>query len=242
MGNYRINPTLNGPMHIGHLGLALFNESMAHAEGGKFIFRGEDNQASWLLLHTLEEMQDIGMQWLAELSLLGVHVDSIYFESDVERDGEIARIIHKYYPNAVDNGNMPYVPQMAGSCVTYYPYALYLTAKTVLMDYMNGISTVLVGEDLMSRADFYYHLCEVFGIPNPPRYLCIPRLKLSETHDELSQVSKTNGSFSIQSLMQSNEPRDIVKFVASNYLKDVKAGWNLDNLNPNPVIYYVSKA
>jgi len=45
--NTRFNPTISGPLHIGHLYMALVNEAEAHHTGGKFIVRADDTQDYW---------------------------------------------------------------------------------------------------------------------------------------------------------------------------------------------------
>ena len=43
MVNTRLNPTLNGTVHLGHLFTLLVNEYYAHSRNGKFFIRFDDD-------------------------------------------------------------------------------------------------------------------------------------------------------------------------------------------------------
>ena len=45
--NTRFNPTISGPLHIGHLYMVLVNAAEAHRTGGKFTIRIDDTQPYW---------------------------------------------------------------------------------------------------------------------------------------------------------------------------------------------------
>lgn len=83
MSTTRINPTVNGFCHLGHIYLALVNEFAAHSTGGRFIVRFDDCQGRWLKLLGAAKMAEYAAGWLDDLEWLGIQIDGVVFESAI---------------------------------------------------------------------------------------------------------------------------------------------------------------
>lgn len=231
--NTRINPTLNGRPHLGHAYLALVNQHEAHASGGRFILRGEDNQASWLKVHTLQEMQSWGREWVRDLAWLGIAPDEVAMESALD-DGAW-RAVHAHWPRARDTGEFPHVPRVVGDTAEHYPYTLALTAKVACLDYMQCVGHVIVGHDLLSRYSLYCYCCEVMGIPVPPQTF-LPRLVYDDGR-QIGPVSKHGGALRICDLRDAGRSPDwVMGILRAACLADPSGPWSPGNIRPRPAI------
>ena len=81
----RFNPTTNGPLHIGHAYTALVNQHEAHASGGKFVLRFDDNTRYWMQkLGGAAAMAKIARGQLEDLEWLGIMPDTVAYQSKME--------------------------------------------------------------------------------------------------------------------------------------------------------------
>ena len=85
MNTTRFNPTTNGALHIGHAYTALVNQHEAHASGGKYILRFDDNTRYWVRkLGGKAEMAKIARQQQDDLEWLGIVPDETFYQSEME--------------------------------------------------------------------------------------------------------------------------------------------------------------
>jgi glutamyl/glutaminyl-tRNA synthetase len=231
--NTRINPTLNGPPHLGHAYLALVNQHAARSTGGRFILRGEDDQTSWLRLHTQEQMRAWGRDWLRDLAWLGIVPDEYIVESLQARVVDAA--IRRAWPNERDTGLFHFAPQVVGDTAEHYPYTVYLTARVAYLDHMAGVDCVIVGHDLLSRYSLYCYVCETLGLPIP-RQVFLPRL-VYDDGGQVGAVSKHGGAMRIVALREAGmQPGRVLELLRRACLKDWQGEWSLDNIQPRPAL------
>jgi glutamyl/glutaminyl-tRNA synthetase len=231
--NTRINPTVNGTPHLGHVYLALVNQHIARSTGGRFILRCEDDQTVWLSQHTMFAMQEFGRAWLRDLTWLGIMPDVFCFESALADEAGAA--VHAHWPNAHDTGDWQHFPEVHGMSNSWYPYTRYLTARVAWLDAQQGIDYVVTGIDLLPRFSLYCDCCEAMRLPIP-RQRFMPRL-MSERDGELDTVSKTGGQWQVGALRDAGVPPErVLDALAHACLIQPHAGWDIDNIHDQPVI------
>ena len=86
--NTRFNPTISGPLHIGHLYMALVNEAEAHRSGGKFIVRVDDTNRQWSHRLSWLEQSFYYQQYKNQLSQF-MHIDGWTLQSWMDTLEEI---------------------------------------------------------------------------------------------------------------------------------------------------------
>jgi glutamyl/glutaminyl-tRNA synthetase len=124
-------------------------------------------------------------------------------------------------------------PCVIGTDFDVYPYTRYLTAKTALLDYANGIDTVIVGIDLLPRFALYWEMVTLFGL-RPVEQVFLPRLR---GKGELDNVSKTNGAHKIATYRDAGwKPKEVIKLLKMSCLDDPDGEWDLRNIKPTPQV------
>ena len=234
--NTRFNPTANGPLHIGHIYMALVNMTEAHKSGGKFILRIEDDQPEWNWRIPPVETRQIIHGFENDLRWMGIEPDEVKIQTAMHLD------MKAYTGHLRDIAELRLVnrfmfdpqPELTYSDMTPYPYAPYLTAQRVIMDSMSNINLLIRGEDLLTEYTLYAFFCEYFGLPRP-RMIYIPRLKTDIGGELLAEVSKTSGKNSIASYREAGINQIwIMDRLAKSCLVDPKGEWTLDNLQREP--------
>ena len=234
MYNTRLNPTANGPLHIGHLYMALVNQAEAHASGGKFVVRMEDNQPEWVWRLGIKQIGYYCISARQDLEWCGVLADEWIVQSEIEckvadtmqfLPGEL-RGEHKFMFRPVEAPRSP---------IHHYPYAPYLTAEKVVMDMMSGVNLLIRGYDLISEHCLYLHFCDLFGLQFP-RMVYLPRLCLPGGEDVQPDVSKTIGNYKIEDFYRRGcSAVELLDLLSISCLLDPSKPWLIDNVKAKPI-------
>ena len=237
--NTRFNPTVNGPLHIGHIYTILVNEAEAHATGGKFIFRFEDDQTGWVLQCGQAEIDRLMAEMIEDIKWLGIPVDEWQYQSQMRPMvdewtkalapmdlGLKRRVFFDQQPDLIYR-------EVYGS----YPYAPYLTSDRVIMDMISGINLLIRGDDLVSEFCLYAFFCEFYGT-FLPRHVYVPRLQLPH-RELLAEISKTTGNHKISGFRERGvDPEELRLMLGVSCLKDPDEPWMLRNLLKEPKWIY----
>jgi glutamyl/glutaminyl-tRNA synthetase len=231
----RFNPTVNGPLHVGHIYVALVNEAEAHSTGGKFIVRFEDNQPEWVW--KTPDTPDVLDGMIDDLNWLGIQVDEWVKQSDIEEQaGKALEMLNggEFRPRK-NFTFLNLLSEVAHSDAHYFAYAPYLTAEKAVMDVLLAeVNLVIRGEDLLSEDCLYAYFCEKFGLPRP-RMVYIPRLRQVGGNELLSDISKSNGGFSVASYRESGvKPKELLHRLRVGCLIDPEGSWVLRNVKRRP--------
>lgn len=243
----RFCPTANGDLHVGHLYMIYVNEAEAHANGGKFTVRFDDNQevydygVSWTGRRmTLDEIDETKTSMIDDILWAGVQVDGWSSQRDrEERVNEF--LLH------VNKGPLPvrkvYTSQTNPECHwtgfdTPYPYVPWLTAEKVLYDYLDGCNLIIRGEDLLDEWSLYTYFADVWGLP-VPRQAFLKRLVL-EGGEELLDISKTRGVGTIHQYRVGHgwSPEKLKMMLAEACLIDPNGPWLISNCKVQPIWKY----
>lgn len=225
----RLNPSVNGPLHIGHIFSLLVNEHYAHDNGGKFIVRFDDTSVATQVIPEERRMKILGEQRKI-IDWLDVEVDGWQIQSEVVPDIH-TKMLMKWSPIMDDiNIELPYFVRM-GTTWLPYPYQAWQTAERVLLDNMIGITHVIRGEEFSTEYSLYRYMCEVFEIP-APHFIFIPRLM-----SKFGDISKTNGGYTIAELKgKGYSAQELKDLIADAVLNWPTYGWHFHNMKPNPRI------
>ena len=234
MANTRFNPTNNGPLHIGHLYTALVNEYEAHRTGGRFIVRLEDNQEYWCwqLGNTAKAYS---MEMRQDLEWFGLKVDEWTEQSTMERQAhEAMRALLRGGELHCERKFAFHGVNVQGSGIGYFPYAPYLTAEKVVLDFMQGVNLLIRGVDLISENSLYTYFCDVFGLQFP-RMVYLPRLSLPGNAEIQPDVSKTIGGHKIKQYRQKMTAIELENKLREACLINPGGDWAIENVKANPV-------
>ena len=233
----RFNPTTNGALHIGHAYTALVNQHEAHASGGKFILRFDDNTRYWM--HALggrAAMAEIAKGQQEDLEWLGITADQIVYQSEQEAE-VLAFLATSKWIHAVDHGvwntDVPHI--ISDPPIAAFGLTSFISAERVVSDHMLGANLLIRGNELLSENGHYLYLCALFGF-EPPTMWYIPRLMTADA-DDLGDVSKTAGNWKIKDIRErGHSPALVRQVLAESCLIDLRYGWSLDNIKPRPVL------
>lgn len=228
----RFNPSLTGPLHIGHAYICYVNETEAHLTDGTFIVRFDDLQRFWKYYMggegALRKCAD-GMK--EDLDWLGVKVDQYLFESEIAE--QVERIISEELFDKVlpIPFTYPLGPSVIGEIEQYYPFTPDLTSRKVVMDICMGFVNHLIrGIDLISEYGLYQYFCHQYKIA-PPKHTYIPRLSFPG-----QQISKTIGNMKISEFREAGyTPEQLKRGLAVSCLIDPDAGWFVSNIKNQPM-------
>lgn len=240
--NTRFNPTVNGYLHIGHLLIALVNEHEAHASGGKFTVRLDDNQPDWLSHLGYEKVNHYSQAIKEDLEPF-VEVDA--WTSQLHDYHEALWSQHtliplRPMPVKQSNGKVyspifEYIPEWIPEPeVVMYPYAPHYTIEKAFCDYFDGVNWLIRGVDIVTEYALYEYVCEMHDLPRV-RQTFIPRLKRL-VGDIALQLSKTNGGSTIRSLVKKHGEDGVIDALRSACLIDPGGDFAIENLMPEPVI------
>lgn len=245
MSNTRFNPTLNGPLHVGHLYMILMNVEAARLSGGRFIVRFDDDQPYWYDRLTVAEIDAFGELLKEDLTWLGLTPDLYTSERQAREANE--QFIHRSFPEdqaafILEDRWTPDVRYLtvAKSIERPYPYSPYLTGVKVAQDRRESIDLLIRGEDLLSEFSLYSYLCDVAKV-HRPTFQYVPRMVRNtgyfQKHADLADVSKTQGGFTIQAYRQAGwKPDDLLKMVAESALKVPTGPWSFANVKDLPIL------
>lgn len=234
MSTTRLNPSANGPLHLGHLYMAIVNEQYAHQSGGKFVVRLDDHHQP--SLETMGECRTLAVarQMQTDLDWFGLNVDIYHYES--EMGAEALKLARARFPGTIPD-QPPLVlhsqetPWWVGGHSQVYPYTPALTAKKVVLDYLEGVDTLIRGVDLLTEVSLYSYYCEMMQIQTP-RFIYLPRLKAGS-----GEISKTAGGHTIAELRAYGyRPQDLRDMLSLACLKNPANGWSLENIKEQPCL------
>ena len=227
--NTRFNPTINGPLHLGHLYVLLINFFEARNSGGKFILRFDDTQLGWNYRLGPVKVANFKAGLVHDLDWLGIQPD--LYESQAERMEEVERLMRDIFH--YDPAPEQYAPDfssatLAGCIHHFYPYTDRLTSEKVIFDMLDGITWLIRGMDLITEDCLYIHYCHKFNISIPRRDY-VPRLYCGK------DISKTAGQFKLEDYRrQGYSPDELLAQLALDCLD--KPGWQFDHIKPVPTL------
>jgi len=227
--NTRFNPTVNGPLHLGHLYTILVNQGEAKASGGKFGVRFDDTQRAWnwKFGHLRVECYREGMK--EDLAWLGIEPDFYECQSEMmEKVGYLLALEFHYAPKPELFGSLP-AAEVIGIEHVFYPYTDRLTAEKAIMDCLEGVNWLIRGMDMLPEDCLYSHFCERFLI-GTPRRTYIPRLQTGT-----DEVSKTAGKFKIEDFRKARfEPTELLNLLRHDCL--TQDYWRVEFVRATPAL------
>lgn len=227
MYNCRFNPSVNGPIHLGHIYTALLNEAVARESGGKFIVRFEDSHPVRIVTLGRDRTELILREQQFDLEWLGLKPDEWIRQSDVM--DEVHEWLSKRTGVLLDKNPPEYVPELIGDDVLLYPLTPMLTAEKVVMDYMEGVNLLIRGVDLLSEYSLYQYYCERFELPRV-RHVYLPRLRWAR-----GDMSKSGGAQTVCDLRNNGyTPQQVRDMVEAACLRIPANGWTFQNLKGEP--------
>jgi len=230
----RFNPTVNGPLHLGHLFLALVNATEAHRSGGEFIVRWDDNQRDWLELLGQAAIDRFRQQMVLDLSTY-IQVDrwtsqaeaGVHFDPSLPIPFTILEQPHYSLP--IYENTAEFVPDRG---MNLYPYAPAYTAERVYLDRVEGVSWLIRGLDLLPEFAFYEFIREMAGFP-AVRHTYLPRLRAG-SGGQLSPVSKSGGGFTIRDYTAELGPEGVLDLLRVSCLLDPAGEFTVENVKSDP--------
>lgn len=241
--NTVFNPTVNGPLHLGHVYLIKVNEAEAHSGSGKFTVRFDDTQAYWLDRLSWQDVDTFKRIAVDDLLWLGISVDRYCSQSEmhIEAAKRLAARCHEAgIAVPVDNYGESAFPSVRWNTVQPYPFSPFKTAEKVIMDDMNDVSLKIRGEDLYGEYSAYCLYRHLFRMFQPVQEF-VARLQFSKNGDT-GDVSKTAANLKVIDLRaQGARPGEIMEALAMACLKNPGLPWRLDNLLPYPVLNLVER-
>jgi len=225
----RFNPTVNGPLHVGHIYSAMVNRAVAD----QFLLRFDDNQEYWVTRLGEATMEQYAAGQLRDLLWMGVRPDVVAYQSKLERIVQ-SKMAHSPHWRAVyDHLNEPVIvskPRIEGWGTSFC-----ITAEKVILDHMQGVTVTVRGTELLQENALYLYFCGIFGY-SQPKMIYIPRL-MAHDGTELTNISKTVGKWRIQDLRGCGvEPGAIHAVLRQSCLVDPDGGWLPSNVKGNPVL------
>ena len=241
----RFNPTISGQLHIGHLYMALVNETEAHKSDGKFVVRVDDNNSYWVL-HMGKNLIDQYFNDYQEQIEKFMQVDVWHRESQMPPPTEIIGdhlIFEMLRPkpwwkvsdiNWKSDGK-PWV----------WPYSSFSTFEKVIWDFWEGVNLLIRGEDLITESNLYEFFDEQVGLPSPHQ-VYLPRLMTKNKQDlghaiESSgdikyNLSKSIGTYTLKSQLDKFSVDEIIEFLRQSCLIDPEGEFLIENIKWNPAV------
>lgn len=227
----RFNPSVNGPLHLGHIYTALVNESFAQEHSGRFYVRWDDSHPLRVEAMGVELISRILEQQRYDMDWLGFTPHDYIKQSKVV--DEVRAIISKQSAFRVlrDEPEPILARLISDGYMMTYPLTSMLTAEKVIMDSRISITHLIRGLDLFSEFSLYQYYCRCLELPQP-KHIYLPRLKWQH-----GNMSKTLGSLTIANLRHNGyTPEDIRQLLSEACLLCPFDGWHLYNLKPAPYV------
>ena len=247
--NTRFNPTANGPLHIGHIYMALLNEGMAHESGGKFHVRFDDN-APHFMRGFIRQIPGVGWATpekahiqLEELEWAGLEIDSV--SSQTEMEEEINKFLasrdFRWGSGVVGYGysTVPIVTNISPpeGFILHVRHAV----EKVVSDYRDGSDVLIRGTEWLVEHHLYMYFCALFGFRFPKCYY-VPRLIMARdvargrgAASTVEDVSKTIGNWSVPELRAAGvSPSQMRSELRESCLVNPTGLWDVGNLKDQP--------
>lgn len=231
--NTRFNPTTNGALHLGHVYSLIVNEKFAHANGGEFTIRF-DNDSPPVLALPKSRQEEILSNQFDDIEWLKIPVDRWQKQTDLlpEVHVELERLHFRFMNDSPEGTHvLPVSIRMLGTNWLPYPYVPQQTAERVVMDHMLGATHLIRGEEFMTEFALYRYFCELFHF-DVPEFIFLPRLTSKE-----GDISKHCGGYTIAEFRgRGYSPDDVKNMLADACLYWSANGWEFHNMKPNPQI------
>ena len=228
--NTLFNPTVCGPLHLGHLYLILVN--LKASANGQFVVLFDDIQAYWIEQLGKEKLQANCELIQQDLDWMGIHPKYVFMsqhEKELQSDlVPLGRLTNLFVVMPDDNEYANTI-----SFERPYPYVPYQTALKVAIHRKNGVDLLIRGEDLATEFGLYCHFCTLLGFPIPKMYF-IPKL-MDGVSGELCDVSKTKGTHKICTYRERGfSPESLIEILSHSCLNDPTLGFELNNIKKFP--------
>ena len=231
--NTRFNPGTTGPLHIGHIYMALLNQQVAHSSGGKFVLRFDDNARHVVADHGgMEEMENIAYNQASDLRWMSIEPDEIVFQS--EREEELRQFLSQSRFHMVISHFQEGTSETAPTVVcdpeiSPREMCAWTIAQRVVQDRWSDIDTVIRGVDLLQNHALYVYFCALFGFRFPKCYY-MPRLMTAR-----EDISKTIGNWSIPRLRDAGYlPEGLREWLRNSCLINPQGDWDINNIKGQP--------
>lgn len=224
----RFNPSSNGPLHLGHVYMALINE--AFAEDGRFIVRWDDSHPRRIRDMGRERTDNIRRGQREDMEWLGFKPYAYIKQSDIIDE---ARELAASFGVTMKDEEPVKLARLIGSDydVLTYPLTPALTSEKVIMDHAIGTTHLIRGIDLMTEYSLYQYFCRLFNLPQP-EHIYLPRLRWRN-----GDMSKTLGARSVCNMRNEGyTPQDVRDIVARACLRSPGNGWTLGNIKGVPCL------
>lgn len=240
--NTRFNPTISGPLHLGHLYISLVNATEAHCNNGEFIVRVDDTQGIWNQRFDKKLRDQYYNEYQEQLSRF-MKIDTWHLQSQMPSAEEIIgdNPILKALPKPAWYGTFT-VEWRALLNQIVWQYSPYMTAEKTIWDFWEGVSLLIRGDDLLSEANLYEHFVELFGLPRIP-HVYVPRLAASSLKDEVKTVeavkeglSKTFGKYRLATQLDEFSIEEILHRLKKSCLIDPEGEFLVENIKMYPIM------
>jgi len=233
--NTRFNPTISGPLHIGHLYMALVNAAEAHRTGGKFIIRVDDTQAVWNHWIKKEQREKYYEDYQEQLGLF-VDVNVWERQSQMLTPEEIIgdNPILKCPPPPSWGANIN-IEWRANIDQRVFQYHFYSVVEKVIWDYWQKVNLLIRGDDLITEAQLYEHITTILGF-GIVRQIYLPKLMSINLRDDIrAEVSKTNKLYTLETQIDAFGIDETMNLLKEACLIDPDGEFFVDNIKSNPV-------
>ena len=240
--NTRFNPSITGPLHIGHLYMALVNEAEAHSSGGEFTVRVDDMSVYFnhhLGKNLIEQYYNDYQEQLSRF----MKVDIWHRQSQLPRPEEIIgeHPIFDIFPSRLPLWKIPEINWRVAGGQWVWPYSPYATLEKVVWDFWEKTSLLIRGEDLITEANFYTFIERQIGLLRPHQ-VYLPRLSvkiqqdLGQEHLVPGELSKTIGTYGLAKQIDKFGTKEILNLLKKSCLIDPKGEFLVENIKGNPVV------
>ena len=234
----RFNPTISGPLHVGHLYLIRLNQALA-GERGRFTVRIDDEDLCVAAALDAATQRKNLKAMLDDLEWLDISPAAITLHSE-HRDQCAAELRHlgMALPVEVPGGSCPIdyapcrrscdVPTVVGEEKTEQ-FSPWNAAVRVILDRLNGIDLVVRGRELFGEYQLYQYVCQQLGYPLP-RHVYVPRLMMGG-----EAVSKSAGTMTLGALRTAGyTPQGLEAILRRACLVKPLGPWHYSNLLSQP--------
>lgn len=236
--NTRFNPSTNGPLHVGHIYMALVNEHVAHSSGGRFVVRLDDN-LRWVMRDSggREGMRRCAESQLRDFAWMGLDVGEAIYQSEQEEGVKrfLAQTHFRMVIDHVGEGMKETAPVIRVSpTISSFQTSAWVTAEKVVCDRWGGSDTLIRGLELLQEHALYMYFCALFGFRFPTCYY-LPRLMATADDGPMVNVSKTMGNWRVCELRDAGvAPERIHELLRASCLIDPAGSWCIDNVKNTP--------